>query len=297
MTPRVAELSQQLVDALARPEPKLVPTPGLYQRGQLQYDRIVGHNFSTLKWTDLSLKHYRYRLTHQPETKLWMRRGTAAHTAVLEPDRFLSDYVMFTGKTRRGKAWDGFVSDNPGKQILKRDEYMLAMSVRDAVRADELAGPYLHQGFPEVTIVWHDEETGLLCRCRCDWLSPGDHLLDLKGSGDIRPRWFGRTGGRMMYHAQAAFYHDGYRAVTGRSPSCRLIAVEPTGPHDVVVYRVLDEHLDAGRQRYREWLVAVAEAERTGRYPGIGRGFEQDFQLPQWELEDENALESLDLEM
>ncbi len=297
MTPKAIELSRQLANELARPDPKLVVEPGLYQRGELQYHRIAGHNFSSLKWVDRSLKHYRYRLTNPPETKLWMHRGTAAHTAALEPDRFLSDYAMFTGKTRRGKAWDAFVAENPGKQILKRDEYLLAMAVRDAVRADELAGAYLRDGFPEVTIVWLDKETGLLCRCRADWLAKGDYLVDLKGSGDIRPRWFGRTGGRLMYHAQAAFYHDGYEAVTGRAPSCRLLAVEPTGPHDVVVYRVLDEHLDAGRQRYREWLVAVAEAERTNRWPGISRGFEQDFQLPPWEVEDENELESLGLEI
>jgi hypothetical protein len=293
----VADLSRSLAAELARPEPKLVVKPGLYRRGELNYDRIAGHNFSTLKFADKSPRHYRHRLTSPPEEKLWMRRGTAAHTAVLEPDRFLSDYAMFDGKTRRGKAWDAFCTENEGKQIITRAEHLLAMGVRDSVRGDEVAGPYFRDGFAEVTIIWTDEETGLLCRCRCDWLSPGDYLIDLKGSGDVRPRWFGRTGGRMLYHAQAAFYHDGYKAVTGRAPSAKLVAVEPTAPHDVVVYRVLAEQIDAGRQRYREWLIAVAEAERTGRYPGIGRGLEQDFQLPQWELEDENEIDSLELEM
>ena len=292
----VEETSRRLAAELAKPRPKKTIEPGLYPRGKVDYDTIAGHNFSTLKHADKSLKHYRYRLRNPQAVQSWMAMGTACHTAVLEPDRFMTDYVLFPGKRRAGKAWDQFVADNDGKQLIKRDEYDKAVAVRDAVRSDSAAGPYFEDGVPEIAMVWRDEETGLLCRGRTDWLATGDYLVDLKSSGDVRPMWFGRTGGRLRYHAQAAFYSDGYTAITGREAQVRLIAVEANAPHDVVVFRVLPEQLDAGRQLYREWLTKVADAERTNRWPGVGGGLEHDFQLPVWELDDENDLDDLGLE-
>ncbi|HEY3495335.1 MAG TPA: PD-(D/E)XK nuclease-like domain-containing protein [Polyangiaceae bacterium] len=291
-------------------DPKRTYAPGLYPRGSIDYGAVKAVNFSTLKHMAHSPKRYRYRLRHGgPETD-GMRFGNSAHTAVLEPNRFMTHYAMFvppadekTGKKksdRRGtKAWDAFAKENEGKTIVKQPEYMRALELRDAVRSDPAAMKYLEIGQPEVAMVWVDQETGLLCKGRVDWISddPADTIVDLKSSGDVVPFNFGRTAARLLYHWQVSFYADGYEVITGRPAAFKVVAVEQEGPHDVVVYNMPDEVLDIGRDEYRKRLLQLKDCLETNAWPGYANGAEMDFCLPAWLTQAEDELQELGLEM
>lgn len=285
--------------------------PGLYPRGTVDYGAIKAVNFSTLKHMAHSPKRYRHRLRHGVATTDGMRLGTSAHTAVLEPNRFMTHYAMYTppppdektGKAksdRRGtKAWKAFEAANDGKTIVKEAEYMRALAIRDAVRADPAAMRYLEIGTPEVAMVWVDKETGLLCKARVDWISddPADTIVDLKSSADVTPFNFCRTSARLLVHWQAAWYADGYETITGRSPSFKVVAAEQEGPHDIVVYNMPGEVLDIGRDEYRKRLLQLKDCLETNAWPGYANGAEMDFCLPAWLTQGENEIEELGLEM
>lgn len=273
--------------------------PGIYLRGDVDYAAIDAINFSTLKYMAQSPRHYLHALKHGTVETPSMGRGTAGHIAALEPERFALEYAIFDGKRRAGKAWDEFKADadSRGLRVLKEADLHEAFEIRDAVRADAAASAYLSNGHAEVTVVWQDEETGLLCKGRVDFLRNDCVVSDLKISADVEPFMFGRSCARLQYHVQAAMYVDGLEAVTKQAHSHRIIAVESKRPHDVIVYRLGEDVLGPGRDAYRSMLAKVKECRQEKYWPGRSGGLELPFELPPWALgETEDDLASLGLE-
>ena len=67
--------------------------------------------------------------------------GSGIHTQLLERDDFDKTYTFFPGKVRRGKAWDEFKSQNPGKTILTQREYEEVVEA-DRATAGTMASAY-----------------------------------------------------------------------------------------------------------------------------------------------------------
>lgn len=271
--------------------------PGIYARGTVDYDAIDAVNYSTLKELARSPLHYRHRLDAPREQTKSMFRGSAAHTAILEPIEFMRRYVVFEGARRAGKAWEAFQEENAGKVILKEDEFNTAMAMRDAVQRCATAMAYLRRGQHEAALAWTDPETGIACKGRPDFVADDNTVVDVKTTRDPSPFWFQRDVARLQYHVQAAFYVDGLAQITRRESRAVIIAVESAPPHDVAVYRLPDDEvLGPGRDAYRAMLTKLAECRRDNRWPGVAGGFELTMTLPAWALPDESDLDALGLE-
>lgn len=249
------------------------------------YRAIEAVNFSTLKAIHKSPAHYRHALMAPRQDTTRLLLGRAVHTAVLEPDRFPLDYVVFDGSRRAGKAWDEFCEINDGKGVLKAEEYRLCLAIRDSVRSHPRASRLLVDGEAETTHTWRDEVTGIDCKCRMDWLAPG-HLADLKTAASTDPWEFAASSARYLYHCQHAFYE---MAV----PECDLehytIAVEMEPPHDVAVFHLPEWVMDEGRLLVREWLDRLAWCRERDQWPGRCE-HEQDLDLPKWAIQSEDSL-------
>lgn len=282
---------------------RLEPVAGVYPRGSLDYAAVDAVNWSTLKHLARSPRHYRHVVDEGVLETPPMRLGTAAHLATLEPDRFEREYVFFPddpdGKApRRGtKAWDAFVAEHEGCTVLKQVEHVAAARIAEAVHTDELARRYLERGQAEVGIVWQDQRTGLWCKGRLDWLSHSipDVVVELKSAADVAPAKFQAGYARMLYHGQAAFYTDGLTQLLGRPVYHKCIAVESKEPHDVVVYDVIGEPLEAGTELYRELLDQLVRCQRDGAWPGHGKGAEVSLRLPPWAMGHDDDLSDLGL--
>lgn len=272
--------------------------PGLYLRGQVDYDSIDAANFSTIKHFGDSARHYRYRLRNPKPETIGQLKGTADHTAVLEPHKLFTEYALFEGKVRRGKKWDECKGANAGKRIIKQSELEQALAIRDAVRSDHVAMKYLEHGHAEVTLVWADRETGILCKARLDWVSDEHVIVDLKGTANASQWTFGAEAYRRQYHVQQAFYLDGYETLFPTTqPQSKILAVEYTPPHDSVVFNLPDEVLGIGRDAYRGYLNRLAECREAKAWPGRASGTEMDLMLPKYAWPDDGGLEELGLEM
>jgi PDDEXK-like domain of unknown function (DUF3799) len=255
---------------------------GLFKRTAFAaYLAAPGTNSSRLRDLARSPLVYKHRETVPREVTAPMRLGTCAHTAVLEPHKFLSEYALWDERTendedkvapRRGKKWDAFVAANPGKTIVRADEYATAMAIRDAVRAKPAAAKYLRAGDPEVAMWWCDSATERLCKGRADWITTVDGvpvIVGLKSARDCRGIPFGNAAYELGYALQWAFYQDGYRAITGQTARVVEIVVESAAPHDVVVYGIPDEVLDVGREQYARLLALLGEHEAANTWPGV----------------------------
>jgi hypothetical protein len=275
------------------------------------YRDIEALNMSRLKEIERSPQRFVWRATHPLITKP-LTLGKAAHCAVLEPERFDQDFIIWDKLTkngsgniapRSGEQWMKFNADNPGKSIITVEERDFAMAMQAAVRADPVAMKYLEVGDPEVTMEWDlSESWGLAtrrCKARADWLTRLDgerYVIGIKTSVDCREHAFGAAAARYGYALQWAWYHDGYRTITDIAPRMKEIVVESAPPHEVMVYNVTEDILLEGRDRYLELLKILGECEISGKWPGPGGDIEHDLTLPTWYYGQQDDLNELGLE-
>jgi hypothetical protein len=259
------------------------------------YSAVEAMNVSKLKEMGRSPLHFRYWCEHQRDSKAFAM-GRAAHAAVLEPERFDRDFVVWDQMTdggrlrpRTGKDYEAFVRENEGKAIIKPDEHRFAIAVRSAVRAKPAAKKYMREGQPEVAMVWNDAATGALCKGRVDWITcvdGVDTVVGLKTTADLTARAFSQQAARLLYYLQWAYYFDGYSTITGKEPRMIEIVVEGEPPHDVVVYLIPPEVIELGREEYRGLLVKLGECEQSKRWPGRSDN-ELLFELPAYLMRDD----------
>lgn len=134
-----------------------------------------------------------------------LRFGRAVHGAVLEPDIF--DPVVVDIKGTRTKAFKEVLADNSGEMVLTADEFDQVEHMARAVREHEGCASLLSGGQAEVTYVWRDSATDLLCKTRLDYRGMG-YAVDLKTTGKPVGE-FRRAVYSYAYDVQAAFYLDG----------------------------------------------------------------------------------------
>lgn len=257
------------------------------------YLSAPGVNFSTLKHLDASPLHYRRAIDAESRADTAaMRLGRLAHALVLSP-HLPGDVVLWDGKVRRGKTWDAFQVENADRLIVREEELAKARAMCTAVHTHPIARRLLADGAGEVSITWEpaDGPWRSRCKARLDWVTRGRGLVELKTTKSIHPRAFAAEFARRMYHAQAAFYSSALSIAVGadRSPDELLpivIAVENVPPHDVCVYRIGYDTLEAGQRKIDEWLFTLRRCINSGTWPSTGGDDVLDMKLPDWALTD-----------
>ena len=252
------------------------------------YQALPGVNFSSLKAMADSPLHYRHRLTTPRMDTPAMRFGRAIHTAVLEPDRFPLEYVVFDGPRRAGKAWDEFEAANADRTILKTDEYAACLAVRDAVRNYGPAANLL-RGESEVSIQWTDAATGIECKARLDHIHAGA-IVDLKSTSSLDAHDFERTAADLLYHGQLAMYRRGLAACGAEScdDAPVIIAVESSAPYDVAVFEPTDDALSIGDGLVSDLLFRLSQCRERDSWPGRFDS-PQPLTLPPWLMGDDDT--------
>lgn len=226
------------------------------------YLAIKAHNWSSIKAIEKSPLNYQYRLQNPIEDAPKLARGRAVHTAVLEPELFMQEYIVFPGKTRRGEAWDEFAAAHAAETILKQDEYDMAWGCANSIRKNPDVAAILCNGKSEQVFRWKDKTTGLRCKSRVD--HQGEVLLDLKSTGTIDARVFGRLAAGLSYYGQLAMYRDG----ADHKGPVLIVAGEIKPPHEVAVFTLSEDDLYAGQELYRGYLKRIAECTTSGVWPG-----------------------------
>lgn len=230
------------------------------------YDKTDGVNFSTIKAFDHCPASYRHLLDAPREDCDAFVFGRLAHALTLEPETVDQRWVVWDGKVRRGKEWEQFQADHAGCEIMRGADFDPAANLAKAVRTHPVASQWLADFSAEVTVVWTDAETGIACKCRLDGVG-SDLAFDLKTTVDSSDRAMSSAMLRYSYHAQAAMYLDALAAAGQRRSQYGLIAAEKAAPHKVRCYVLSDAAIEAGRDRYRGWLRALAECRARDEWP------------------------------
>jgi PDDEXK-like domain of unknown function (DUF3799) len=250
-----------------------------------------------------------------------LRLGTAIHCALLEPDRFESDYVRqpkpedfpealvdandykeackkfgcpvsgtkpeLRKRLESAGASVEFFEDieakiTAGKLVLSLEESRTCHQISESVRSHPTAKSLFASGVRESSIYWTDAETGVLCRCRPDWWNmDGDIVTDIKSTIDASPDGFQRTMVSHRYWVNAAFYWDGIHAAGYSLNDYVFAAWEKKRPYACAFYYVTGDVLEAGRQEYKRLLKIYKQCQDTGQWPGYGDMLKP-LTLPPW---------------
>lgn len=213
------------------------------------------------------------------------REGRNIHCAVLEPDRFASQFVVMPKwdmRTTVGKlASAEFHAANDGKTCIQQDELDRIIAIQNSVYAHPLARTLLIGGKAELSYFANDPVTGVKVRCRPD-CSNGDILIDLKTTTDASTEGFARSAFAYRYYQQAAFYSDVFQwAGGGCVRDFYFIAVEKVAPFAVQVFKASPEFIARGREAYRAALNTYAECLASGIWPGYPES-DNRLDIPAW---------------
>ncbi|MFY2088353.1 PD-(D/E)XK nuclease-like domain-containing protein [Achromobacter xylosoxidans] len=217
--------------------------------------------------------------------------GQLAHCAILEPAEFDKRYAVGPDVSRATKAWKEWEASLPAGVIaIKPDQRETALRQAESVRRLPDVAEALAAGRPEVSAYWIDPDTGVLCRCRPDWVHPagesGVVLLDVKTFSDASPAEFARQIARKRYHVQDAFYSDGFGRAAGVDVlGFVFVAVETEWPFAASAVMLDEPGRDVGRVQYRRDLDTYARCLAANDWPGYGAAIHQ-VSLPAWASKD-----------
>ena len=150
---------------------------------------------------------------------------------------------------------------------LNKNELNQVIGTARAIKNDKKAYNAFHQkGESEVSLFWIDEETGLMLKCRPDYL-PSNHLLvpDYKTCQSVNPEVFYGDFIKYGYHIEAAMYMDGILAVFGDEvETFFFVAQEKEPPYITQVYVPDSGIINYGHKAVRLGLEKFIECQQKG---------------------------------
>lgn len=258
-----------------------------------------------------SLAHYHAMRTDGiPETEA-MAKGTAAHAALLEPERFSTDYVVIPESLAdgivdaKGNAYKNvkataeykrrladFTAKHPTAIFVDEQSRADFAGMRDAINghgmASELVGRLIVR---EGSLLWSCPTTGAACKARFDGVSEMDGQVvgwDYKvSSRPIDVRAWTRQALALGYHIGAAHYCDGFSRVTGeRLDRFIFLVQESTRPYGIRIFEFDRATFLLGVRQRLDLIRAIQSAEKDGWWPGYSENVEL-ISAPDWAFEED----------
>lgn len=247
--------------------------PGIYYEVPFnEYREWDAVNQSTLNAIRRSPAHAQFAMNHPQDRADWAVMGEAVHCLVLEPHTFHERFLVcekVDGRTTEGKQRKHADKVRAGNRIvLYRDVFTQAETIANAV----INHPYIKNTLEgterELSLVWKDNASGVLCKGRADAYCPKRKIvIDLKTTQDALPSVFTRSIFSYGYHRQASFYRYGLVANGLDVHQYVLVVVEKDPPHGVMIYRLIPDLLDGAHLENKRLLKTYAECKTSGVWP------------------------------
>lgn len=226
---------------------------------------------------------FRYRQDNPENGNTNFDVGHYVHSLVLGEgsDVTILDFDSYKTKAaqeQRDKAYE------TGQVPVLRSDADMCLAMADQVNAHPTARALLTDpdGAAELSLYWHDEQTGVRLRARIDWLTPGI-AVDLKTTGtSASPQEWGTTAARYKLPFQAAWYLEALRCLNiETSAAFVFINVEKDEPHLVSLTQLPERAIELGASQMRRAINTYAHCIETGTWPGYGNQIHT-VDLPGW---------------
>jgi hypothetical protein len=253
-----------------------IPAPGVHQLTDAEYfaGPLACESLSSTGARELLAlpAKFRWNQQHPRAPKREFDVGHAAHKLVLGAGPKL---VRFPGTGVNPEAWqkkddiaDVAAIRAEGHVPLKPSDWHRVHAMADALQKHPHAPRLLARGVPEQSMVWRDEQTGVLCRAKADMLRP-DGVVDYKTADDVSDAALTKSFHNWGYYIQAPFYLRGFRAThPGVEPFFAFIAQEKEPPYLVRVVQLGDRALAHGDRKAGEAMATYARCVEADDWPG-----------------------------
>ena len=260
--------------------------PGIYyDMPRAEYDKIrpkVALNYSTIKaargdGTMFDLHAQMHRPVNSNTTGS-MLVGNATHARSYEPYNYSQDYSsepeIPEGETRSHKTYQDAKKalKASGKIMLTDKQYAAVDGMWKSLQSEPDAKHLFNRDSTyETTVVWIDEESGVLCKCRADEVCVGERSAsDLKTAKSEIDRRFRYSITDYAYDIQAAMCIDGLRANGVEIDSWIWPVVRNTWPYTTNVIQAPQAMLDEARREYKDLLKYYAWCVKENTWPAHG---------------------------
>lgn len=270
--------------------------PGVYPNVPFDdYSRWDAVNHSKLKHFKKTPAHARHEMLHQEESTKYQDLGHTVHMALLEPERFAEAGALVAPRVDRRttagkKEWAEFEEASAGKLVVSEADMDALLGISHSVANHSMARQILYGvGVNELSLVWEDPETGVLCKGRIDRLCEYEgypFVVDLKTTSKPASTHAWQSAVESFgYHEQAAHYLRGLsvlRPLEGDATRrYAWLVVETVPPYCVRVFEAEEAALQIGNDEVAKYLKAYSECSRTGTWPGWPEGMDL-AGLPAW---------------
>lgn len=281
----------------------MTTSPGMKPGVYLKLDNEAYHAGPGISksglWTVETKSPAHYRFGERKETKAF-DFGEACHLATLQPNEF-EKIVVRGPEDRRGNKWKDVaeVCKVDKKLLLTSGDFDGVLAVRDAVHADPWINSIITSGdgVNEASGFWIDPATGELCRCRPDrYRRDLKLILDVKTAVSAHPDAFAKSVVNYGYHAQEAFYSDGWQACGQEVEAFAFLVLEKTTPYAFAVYELPPSIVEEGRAMMRKALDTYATCRKANHWPAYGDGV-QELSFKRWNYRLTQAPDMLDEEI
>ena len=221
--------------------------------------------------------------------------GTVAHECLTNPGgldavvKVIPADALNAQGHRKGANWKEWSEEHDGFIQMKASELTDIQRMVESVHRTVPAWILKNVRHREYSIVWQDEESGLMLRARPDLIvdhPDGIVLPDFKTTRTTTPRTFATDAAQYGYHRQAAWYADGMRAMGMPPVACLLITVDKTPAHETNIYELEPEAIEHGRQQNRNAIHELAWRLDTNTWTAPHHGEIRMLDLPEWAYRD-----------
>ncbi len=292
----------------------LIDEPGVYDAVTLPFVPALDYHACRTRisrgqlWTlhSKSPAHLKAELAEPKPPTAAMLRGSALHTAVLEPERFDREYALpplevldSDRRTKDGRArfeawleaaktehrfplgWD------PVSGVFDRAGVRMVIEVARQLTADKQLARLFRDGdgMTEATYCWDEDRAKY--RVRFDRLNKtkrGWVAIDLKGSADARLKGFQGQLVSHGLHFQAGMYADGFAACRDGDElrSFVFVVYETEPPYSHAFFRCAEDVLDCGKLEYRQAAGLLRQCILDDDWPGYETLGIQTLNMPGW---------------
>ena len=280
---------------------KIQVKPGIYEN--VPFDTYLSWDCfskSMVKSALISTAHLHHYINNGKKQTKEMALGSLLDCMLLEPEIFADKFAekLTTYPDDPAKKWSGnshscraWLADKieRGIVVYSRSDYEKCVEMIGNIADHETANKWINDGKNQVSIVWEDHETGIMCKSRIDVLKE-DMLTDLKSTVNASPSEFKRTLNNFGYHIQNSMYSEGYAQLNGGEVlPFGFVVVESEAPHCVATYKLDEEALIIGNSMFRRAINRYVDYKKMG--PVGYSKLEQEISIPQWAVNVEDSID------
>jgi hypothetical protein len=230
---------------------------------------------------------FRWDQQHPPQPKRVFDIGHAAHKLVLGAGPDIVEVTAADWRTKAAQV-DRDAIRAAGAVPLLTHEYVQVQGMADALSRHPVAAALFDPtaGSPEQSLFWVDDETGVWCRARLDWLPRPRHgrliVPDYKTCVSAEPGHIQRAVHNYGYHQQAAFYLDGVQALDLADTAAFVFVLQEKVPPYLVTVAQIDETAEQiGRELNRRAIDIYRRCAAADHWPSYSEDVAL-ISLPTW---------------